>query len=207
MKKLPTFIILSLVSFLITGCFNFKKTYPEKHQFLLDVQPRSVITSDRDASSLLIRTLNVSPLYENKGFVYLKGEHMYVSDFYNEFFIEPGPMLTEAVRKWLSGSGIFANVTSIPGEIVPDYILEGTVTSLYGDYSQENRYYAVIGIQFFLISEATAASEIVFQKHYQHNIPFNTNTPQALVNAWNTGLKEMLTEFEKNLHDIQALRR
>lgn len=207
MKKLLPFIILSLVPFLIAGCFNFKKTYPEKHQFLLDVPQRSVITFDSDASAVLIRTLNVSPPYENKGFVYLKGEHMYVSDFYNEFFIEPGPMLTEAVRKWLSGSGIFANVTSIPGEIVPDYILEGTVTSLYGDYSQENQYYAVIGIQFFLTSEATAASEIVFQKHYQRKIPFNINTPQALVNAWNTGLKEILTEFEKNLYDIQALRR
>lgn len=205
MKKLTTFIVLSMFSFLISGCFSFKKTYPEKHQFLLDVPQRSVITSESDTSLLLIRTLNVSPLYKDKGFVYLKDEHMYVSDFYNEFFIEPGPMLTEAVQKWLAGSGIFANVISIPGKIVPDYILEGTVTSLYGDYSVEEQNYAVIGIQFFLISEATAASEIVFQKHYQRKIPFNTATPQSLVNAWNIGLKELLTEFESDLWNVKAI--
>ncbi|HLC17038.1 MAG TPA: hypothetical protein VJL89_12520 [Thermodesulfovibrionia bacterium] len=144
MRTLPVFFLLLFLTF-VTGCISLKKTYPEKHQFMLDVPQRSTGASSADtASVLLIRSLNVSPLYENKGFVYFKGQHTYASDFYNEFFIEPGPMLTEALRKWLNSAGLFAHVLSKPGEILPDYILEGTVTALYGDYSQENQYRAVL---------------------------------------------------------------
>lgn len=63
------------------------------------------------------------------------GDLFYETDYYNEFFISPGSLLAEELRQWMARSGLFEHVVGSPRAVEPNYILEGEVTALNGDYS------------------------------------------------------------------------
>ncbi len=56
-------------------------------------------------------------------------------------------------------------------------------------------------MQFFLLHEASASPEIIFQSQYRKEEPLKGNTPDALVKSWNKALNQILTEFETDLKE------
>ena len=191
------FILLSLS----IGCINLERGYIEKHYFTLDSSPAKDISSPDTGKVLTVRRLRVSPKYEGKGLVYRLKERSYESDFYNEFFISPVSMLTEEIHKRLAGSGLFKHVVDPSSLLDSAYILEGAVTALYGDYRVSTAPKAVMEFQFFLLHETDSNPKIIFQSQYHKEEPLNGNTPDALVNSWNTAFNHILTEFETDLKE------
>ena len=178
-----------------------KELYPEKRYFILDASRDEDISSPDTEQVLTVRRFRVSPKYEGKGIVYRLKELNYESDFYNEFFISPVPMLTEEIRKRLAGAGLFKHVIDPSSLLDSTYILEGAVTALYGDYRVSTAPKAVMGIQFFLLQETAVSPKIIFQSQYHKEEPLNGNTPDALVKSWNTAFNRILTEFETDLKE------
>ncbi|MBW2145566.1 MAG: hypothetical protein JRG73_00850 [Deltaproteobacteria bacterium] len=187
--------------FFFTGCLSVERSYPEKRYYIIDVPRRADVSPPETGAFLRIRKFRVSPLYEGKGFVYFKGNMGYESDFYNEFFISPGALLNEQVRQWLAGSGLFQYVVDSPSHVESTYILEGSVTALYGDYSESRSPKAVLEMRFYLIKDVSARSEIVFQKQYRQEIPLKGLSPEALVKGWNEALLKILIDFENDLRE------
>ncbi len=203
--KRKTLLILTFGIFILfslsIGCVNLEKSYIEKHYFALDSSPAEDIASPDTGKVITVRRLRVSPKYEGKGLVYRLGELSYESDYYNEFFISPVSMFTEEIRKRLAGSGLFKNVVDPSSLLDSTYILEGAVTTLYGDYRVSTAPKAVMEIQFLLLRETDISPEIVLQRQYQKEEPLNGNTPDALVKSWNTAFNQILTEFENDLKE------
>jgi cholesterol transport system auxiliary component len=191
------FILLSLS----TGCINLERSYIGKHYFILEASRAEDISFPDTGKVLAVRRLRVSPKYEGKGLVYRLGELNYESDFYNEFFISPVSMFTEEVRKRLAVSGLFKHVVDPSSLLDSTYVLEGAVTTLYGDYRVSTAPKAVIEIQFLLLQETDVSPKIVLQRQYHKEEPLNGNTPDALVKSWNTALNQILTEFENDLKE------
>jgi cholesterol transport system auxiliary component len=191
------FILLSLS----IGCINLERGYIEKHYFALDSSPAKDISSPDTGKVLTVRRLRISHKYEGKGLVYRLGELNYESDFYNEFFISPVSMFTEEIRKRLAVSGLFKHVVDPSSLLDSTYVLEGAVTTLYGDYRVSTAPKAVIEIQFLLLQETDVSPKIVLQRQYHKEEPLNGNTPDALVKSWNTALNQILTEFENDLKE------
>ncbi len=189
---------------LLTGCAaTLEKTYPDKQYYVLDIsRPVQEPTAD-NGIVLSVRRFRISPRYENKELVYRTGTLSYESDFYNAFFIPPGAMITEEVRQWLAGAGLFQYVIDSASPVVPTHILEGNVLSLYGDYSNNASPKAVMAIQVFLMENISARSEILFQKTYRQEIPLPENTTAALINGWNEALRQILTALEADLRAIR----
>jgi cholesterol transport system auxiliary component len=203
--KNKTFIIfighLALLCFL-TGCFNFNKAYPEKHYFVLSVSRGKRPSLPTSNALLKIQRFRVSPRFEGKSFVYRKGKLNYESDFYNEFFIPPGLMVTEEIEKWLAESGLFKYVMGFSRPVEPTFKLEGAVNALYGDYSDTGAPKAVLEIQFFLVRNLSSGPVIVFGKMYHKEILLKGHSPNALVTGWDLALKQILTELETNLKHL-----
>ena len=130
------------------------------------------------------------------------GDLRYESDFYNEFLIAPGSLLTEEVRQWLVGSGLFQHVTDTTSPLEPTYILEGTVSVLYGDYRNGASSAAALGMQFVLVRDVSARTEIVFQKQYAKEVGIREASSEALVNGWNEALRQILKALESDLSKI-----
>ncbi len=201
MKK--SFLIISIITFILfhflTGCVNLEKSYPGKRYFMLDASRNENISAPDTGKILTVRRIRVIPKYEGKGLVYRLGELSYESDFYNEFFISPVSMFTEEISKRLSESGLFKLVVAPSSIMDTAYILEGTVTSLYGDYRVRTAPQAVLGIQFLLLQETDKGPKIIYQKQYHNEEPLKNNTPDSLVTSWNYVFDQILSEFESDL--------
>lgn len=192
-----------LMPFFLTGCFNFNKSYPEKRFFVLSALRSGEPSGTKSNAILRIRRFRVSPGFEGKNFVYRKGNLNYTSDFYNEFFISPAPMIAEQVRKWLSKSGLFQSVISSSSPVEPTMELEGIISALYGDYKNSQAPRAVLEIQFFLVGNVSSRPVIDFQRTYHEETPVKGNSPDSLVAAWNLAMEHILTQLETNLKDLK----
>lgn len=203
-KTLMIFFIGPLVlSFFLTGCFNFNKSYPEKHFFVLSAKRSEKFSVSKSDAVLRIRRFRVSPGFEGKSFVYRKGNLNYTSDFYNEFFISPAPMIAEEVRKWLTGSGLFQYVISSGSPVEPTVELESVISAIYGDYRNTEAPRAVLEIQFFLVRNGPSQPVIVFQKTYHEETLIKGNSPDSLVAGWNLAMEHILTQLETNLKHLE----
>ena len=143
--------------------------------------------------------MRVSPRYAGRSFVYRTSETVYESDFYNQFLVSPGSLITEEVRKVLIDSQLFKYVISSSNSLQPSYVLEGTVNALYGDFRNANSPRAVLEMEFFLTSEIPAKAGILMQKRYAKAAPVQGSSPEALVKGWNEALGDIATALAVDL--------
>jgi uncharacterized lipoprotein YmbA len=190
--------VLALLA-LCAACVGIEKSYPDKRYFVLEA-PANLSPSNPSANETLqVSNIRVSPRYADKGFVYRTSEAGYESDFYNQFLVSPASLITEEVRKGLTGSQAFKYVISASNQSQPSYILEGTVNALYGDFRNANSPRAVLEMEFFLTSEIPGNPGILMQKRYAKSLPLTGRTPEALIKGWNEALEEILIPLAADL--------
>jgi len=182
---------------LITGCGA--KSY-EKQQFLLDARRTPSATASSQKNVVEVRRFTIDPAFSAKGLTYRKGEFEYESDFYNEFLITPDAMITEKVRNWLSQSGLARRVLDPGSYVDPNYVLEGNVIALYGDFRTQSSPKAVMELRIFLLEMQTGAEPaIVFGKTYESSVGVESAGPEGLLEAFDRCLVEILGDLEKDL--------
>lgn len=198
-KLIRSFLGLSLVAsaVLISGCGA--KSY-EKQHYLLDAQRVPSTVAGDNQNIVEVRRFTVETAFSTKGLTYRKGEFEYESDFYNEFLIAPGAMVTEKVRNWLSASGLSQRILDPGSYLDPTYVLEGNVVALYGDFRGKSSPKAIMEIRVFLLDMKTAADPaIVFGKTYKSSVTLDSEGSGDLVRALDSCLVEILTDLEADL--------
>ncbi len=191
---------IAVAAALLAGCSVSPLRSADKAYYVLDVKhPADVQSAPAGTGGLEVRPFAISARYEDAPFVYRDGELRYTADFYHAFFTPPANMISDEVRDWLGASGLFANVLSGASQLQPDYVLEGRITDLYGDRSDPRAHKAVLGIQFTLLHDRPAGSELVLQDLYREQIALPDNTPEALVEGWSRALRSILQRFESDL--------
>ena len=187
-----------LVAAFSAGCVNIKKAYPDKRNYVLEAQrPDSSPRTPPRADSICVRNFTISPRYESGELVYRHNEFNYAADFYNRFFVSPEILVTEETRTWLKQSGMFRNILEPGSHAIPQYILEGSITTIQGDYRKTPL--AVLEIQFLVSEGADAPGKILMQKDYRKEIPLPKAEPNALVQGLNQALAQILQDFEADL--------
>jgi cholesterol transport system auxiliary component len=194
-------VLLTLTA--ATGCLRLERPYPAVAAYALDaLRPEGAPARPvrRDAV-LKVRPLHVARMFDDKKFVYRRSGEKWATDYYNEFFILPGQMLTDIVERWLASSGAAGQVVPGSSQVAPTYVLEGSVQALYGDYSNPAQPIAVLAVEFLLLDERAAADipRIVLHKTYRHEAPLKGKGPQVLVANWGEALKAVLTALEADL--------
>lgn len=197
--RIATCFFLIWIYPLLNGCMDFGKEIPEKRFFMLDVSRQGPESRTEGRGVLKVRRFRISPEFDGKGFVYQIGPTGYESDYYNEFFIPPAEMITEKVREWLEGSGLFKNVVRASSGLEANYLLEGEILSLYGDYREGAESRAALKMQLRFFREAESHTEVIFSTKYQMSVPLKEKTPEELVSGWNEGLRQILTALESEI--------
>jgi ABC-type uncharacterized transport system auxiliary subunit len=197
--KIAAWTLLALLLSVTGACVNVKQLHPEKRYYALNVTRTSQPAPKSTAYVLRVKPMRVTPMYDSKGFVYRDGDLNYLSDFYNEFLVPPGPMVTGEVVKWLQSSSLFKTVLDTPSQVLPEYVLEGAVTSLYGDFRDLKNPKAVLEIQFFLISATPPKADVVAQGQFRKELALSAASPADLVKGWNEALAEIMNDFENML--------
>jgi cholesterol transport system auxiliary component len=201
LSSLSSKFFITLLPFLCAGCVGLEKSYPDKRYFVLEAPANPTPSNPSANETLQVSNIRVSPRYADKGFVYRTSEAGYESDFYNQFLVSPASLITEEVRKGLTGSQVFKYVISASNQSQPSYVLEGAVNALYGDFRNPNSPRAVLEMEFFLTSEIPGKPGILMQKRYAKSLPLTGRSPEALIKGWNQALEEILTAL---VADLQA---
>ncbi len=186
----------------LTGCATLEKNYPERNYYILNVSNKDQNSPPVLGTVLEVRRFEISPSFASREFVYRNGDLSYESDFYNQFFRTPASLITEEVHKWLSESGQFKYVVDSSNNVEPNYVLEGNVSELYGDFRATNEPKAVLGIQFFLTEETSTNPKIVFENNYRREVVLSSNSAQDLVKGWNEALGQILTALAGDLKNV-----
>ncbi len=194
--------LAGLLCLAAAGCIKLSQEYPQKTSYALDVLRPGLARTDEAPAVLKVRKFRSMPRFEGRGLVSRTGEHQYDADYYHEWFVPPGTMVTQQVVNWMASSGLFAHVLATSSVVEETYLLEGTVTGLYGDYREAGAPKAVVGIEFVLIDARDEAGGVLFQRNYERVRPVGGRSPDLLVQAWNDDLQEILAAMESDLAEV-----
>ena len=192
--------LLSLAMPTAFGCLNLDKSYPEKRSFVLDVGAPPQGSSSTGAIVLKINKFRVSPLFAGRAMVYRIADLQYETDFYDEWFVAPGLLVTQQFQTWLSQSPGFQLVLLGTNHVDPTHLLEGTVTEFYGDYRDSPR--AVLGLELHVL-DAGNARHTAFRRTYHQDMPLPDRSPDALARGLTEALRMVLTTVIKDIGSVE----
>jgi cholesterol transport system auxiliary component len=182
---------------IIAGC-SIGKPIPQPTTYVIEL-PVAAPAAARRPETLRMANVHVAAAFAGDGLVYRLDEVQYTSDPYNAFIAEPGAMLGNRMAAWLDREGPFKTVTQ-PGSITPaQYVLEATVTELYGDFREGRPPAAVMTVQFVLIDEAAASPKVVHERTIASRVDLPQVSPDALVRGYGKALREILSQLVPEL--------
>lgn len=197
--------VLFAALLLAWGCNDNARVIEKQRQYVIDAaRPTSTPTATEGKGALKVRRFMIAGQYETCELVYRRSDLVYDSDFYNRYFAPPASLVAEKTRRWLSESGLFTHVLGSFSGADFDYVLEGNILALYGDYRQEDSPQAVMEIQFTLIDEHRVRDSVVFQKKYRALAAMEKESPVYLVEGFNACLADILTQLESDLAGLPA---
>jgi ABC-type uncharacterized transport system auxiliary subunit len=186
---LPLLFFLALVC---GGCLS----KPALRTQLFAFQTPPPATSSSSTRVLTLRSVTVSPIFDNNSFIYRTGSETYEIDHYASFMASPGQAIGIAVRAHLLASGLFQNVVASGTSSRADVFMEVHVTELYGDFSQPGHPAAMLAMQITLLPATDANNRRpILQKEYSSRIPLEKNTAADVMTGWDTALGEIMTDF------------
>jgi uncharacterized lipoprotein YmbA len=187
---------------IVGGCVSLEKSYPDKRYFVLEIDRREGSENSKAGVVLLVSSLRVSPRYDGRSFIYRLSDANFESDFYNQFLVSPGALITEEVRRAVSQAGITEHVVGTASQLEPTHVLEGTVEALYGDFRDRSAPRAVLEMEFFLSKDSATKAEIIARRRYHKSVIVNGGSAEALVRGWNVALNEILTALAADLRAV-----
>ncbi len=182
---------------LCAGCVSLERSYPEKRYFVIQVEEPKRAGAD-NGQILAVTNLHISPRYADRSFIYRTSAAEYEADFYNQFLSAPAILISEETRKALAASP-FKFIVAPSNPLTPNYVLEGSINALYGDFRNRNAPAAVLEIEFFLHNENPAGAGVVLQKRYRKSIALKERSPQALARGWSDALEAIVADFIADL--------
>lgn len=185
----------------LAGCHA--RTYDKRHYILEASRPDAPVEASSDAV-LEVRRFAIDAAFADKGLVYRRDEFVYESDFYHEFLVTPAVMVTERTRLWLARSGLFQRVLTLGSRVQPDYTLEGDITALYGDFRDQAAPQAVMELHCFLLAKDDPDKTVVWGNVYKASVPLDGETADALVQAFDRCLVQILERLEQDLRESLA---
>jgi len=202
-SKTAAWACLAVILTSASGCLDLKKTYPEKRSFVLDVGTPQEETPAKGVIVLKINKLRVSPLFAGRAMVYRVADLQYESDFYDEWFVSPGTLVTQQAHQWLSRSAGFQIVVAGTNHVEPTHLLEGTVTEFYGDFRATPR--AVLGLELYLL-DAMHERRPFFRRTYHQDVPLTERSSDALARGLTEALRVVLVDVAKDIVTVETNR-
>lgn len=208
-RRLATLLSAAILLAALTGCITLGGRASTVLAYAIEARrPESPSTTVNTATGTLkIRPLRVTPMFEGRKLVYRRPGPTWQSNYYHEFFISPGLMLTGVVEQWLTASGAAGRVIPATSRISADRQLEGNILALYCDTTVQPPL-AVIEMEFLLIDEpaagANAAPKVAFQRVYRREEAIADAEPRQAVDGWNRALAGILQAFENDLRGLAS---
>jgi cholesterol transport system auxiliary component len=181
----------------LAGC-SIGKPIPQATTYIIEL-PAAAAAAARRPETLRMGNVRVAAPFAGDALVYRMDEVRYTADPYNAFIAEPALMLGSRMAQWLDRAGPFQSVVQPESVRGAPYILEATVSELYGDFRPGQAPAAVVTVQFALLDLTGARSKVVLERTIGRRVAVQEVSPDALVRGYGTALAEILAELQKDL--------
>ena len=198
---------MSIKRLLLTGCCALTvsacaigRPIPQPTTYNIDPPAGTAVPSElRPAESLRIGDVRIAAPYAGNALIYRLDDVRYVSDPYHEFVSDPGAMLGSRIAEWLDREGRLGTVGQPGSARSASYVLEATVTELYGDFRPGRRPAAVLAVQFALIDQMGTRPEVLYERTVAQRVDLPKASPDDLVRGYGTALAGTLSEMAPEL--------
>jgi cholesterol transport system auxiliary component len=202
--RLPWLLHLVLLGFGIALCGCAQSAPAYRKYYALDTTRQGGPTQIHTDATLRLRRFNVDEAFASRELVNRLDEFRYETDYYHQFLVPPGVMITEKTRDWLANSGLFGRVTAAGGRVESTYLLEGNVIDLYADFRKASAPVAILEIRFFLLVGAEASESVALAETYKAAAPISDRTAEAVVEAFSRDLDDILPRLEGDVEKVIA---
>lgn len=187
---------LIVLAIILSGCGVDPHS---RHYYILDATRRAEPSETHSDVILEVQRFTTDSVFTSKQLVYRKTEFEYESDFYDEFLISPGLMVTEKTRNWLSQSGLFARVLDPGSYTKPTHTLHANITALYIDTRDKKSPAAVMQMRVFLTPQQPAEKLVILAETYNASVDVEAKTAEDFVQSFNRCLEQILADLENDL--------
>lgn len=196
------FAIAACAALVLLAC-SIGKPIPQPNTYVVQPPlPESVPSAVSRSESLRMGNVRVAAAYAGTALVYRVDDVRFTPDPYSRFIAEPGAMLGDQMAAWLARAGPFRTVTDPETARPAHYVLETTVTELYGDFRPGKVPAAVLAVQFALIDQTGARPKAVLERTIARRVDLPRDTPDALVRGYGDALAEILAELSADLQAV-----
>ena len=202
MVSLARCVIFAAMFGMLAAC-GLTRPATVKQTYLLQPQPPTQAASAPRPGTLKIGAIAVAAQFRSRALVYRETDLKYEADFYNEFFVAPSAMLTESAGAWLAAARVFDNVLPSSANANGDYVLEGFVSELYGDYRDAAKPAAVLSAKFFLIDNRSLNSVPVWQTELTQRVALSGRGSDALAAGLSAAWAAILNDLARQLAAAQ----
>ena len=182
---------------------GLSRPFPVKQTYLLQATLPKQPVGTPQAATLKVGVIEVAAPFRAKVLVYRESDLKYETDFYNEFLVSPSAMLTDSAAAWLAAAHVFRDVLPTAANADADYVLEGFVSELYGDFREGARPTAAITAKFFLVDNRALSGVPMWQTELKQRVPIGGRNADALVEGFDSAWAAMLSDLSRQLEAVQ----
>ena len=186
-------IFLALV---LAGCESPVK---ERHTFVLDVERAEMLAGAENELVLRVNRFSALSPFKYKDLVYRKSDLEYETDYYYQFLIQPEDMVMRQVYDWFSDAGMFGNVLRWDDTLEATHAINGYITLLYGDFSDESSFKAVMEVEFTLVDLRGDKPQRGIEKTYHAEMAFDSREASSLIHGYGQCLEEIMAALEMDV--------
>lgn len=161
-----------------------ERPYVEVRRFPLNPQRNAALPAATPRAGrrrvLLIRLMRAAPGQDSRGLRSLRADGTEAIDYYAEWSAPPAELAEEALRRWLSGSGLFGAVVAPGSRAAAELVLETELTTLLADRGKRE---ARAGLSAVLLREADGRTQVLTQLAVTGTAPLPDSTAPELTAA------------------------
>jgi cholesterol transport system auxiliary component len=172
------------------------RPYLEKRSWPLEVRRPTILPPRPGGLVLLVRTLRVAPGLEARGLQIVQGDGSIRTDFYEEWSVPPADAVEDSLRRWLTGSGLFAAVLAPGSRARADLALEGELHSLLATPAQGSSR-AALGL--VLLDLRPSPVRVLTQSDETAEAPLSGTTPPEIASSGRAAVARLLAGVETRL--------
>jgi len=180
----------------LAGCGLSERPYAERRQWPLVARRARVEQPRPTGPILLVRAMRAGPGLEQRGLQSLQADGSIRSEFYEEWAAPPAQGAEEALRGWLTDSGLFSAVIAPGSRLEPDQVLEAELTGLW-TIPVTSQAHCAIGVT--VVAQRGTTTRVLLQHRLAAETPMAGTSPREAVEAQSAALAAVLARIEAAL--------